>query len=235
MIEILKRVLPDVVDVRIAAPTRLNRRPDIEFKTPDGWVSLAAIGYGYRTFVAWVVDLASRMVQRYSRHQDPLAQPAVVLVDEIDLHLHPTWQRKLMTYLSERFPNTQFIVTAHSPIFVHAAANANIILLRRDQKLGHVVIENAPEIIRNWRIDQLLTSDLFGLQSTRPPGIEKLLAERRKILAKTTLTKRDRTRLQQLETEIGPLPTADTVGDIKRASRLDRALDLLEKQLEVKT
>jgi AAA domain, putative AbiEii toxin, Type IV TA system len=42
-------------------------------------------------------------------------EPAIVLVDEIDLHLHPKWQRQLIGFLTERFPNTQFIVTAHSP------------------------------------------------------------------------------------------------------------------------
>lgn len=52
-----------------------------------------------------------------------LADPAVVLVDEIDLHLHPIWQRRLIGFLSERFPNTQFIVTAHSPLIVQAASD----------------------------------------------------------------------------------------------------------------
>lgn len=232
VMEILKRILPEVHDVRVSPPTKQRPRPTIEFETPDGWIPLQSIGYGYRTFVAWIVDLASRMMQRYPDADDPLARPAVVLVDEIDLHLHPTWQRKLMSYLGERFPNTQFVVTAHSPIFVHAASGANVVLLRREEAKGYVVIENSPEMICNWRIDQLLTSDLFGLSSVRPPEIEPLLVERRKILSKKTLTKRDQRRLRQLETRIGPLPTGETVDDIKKAERLDRTLELLEKRLE---
>src|SRR5207247_4303505 len=70
-------------------------------------------------------DLASRLVERYPDSPDPLAEPAVVLVDEIDLHLHPQWQRKLMGFLSARFPSTQFIATAHSPLVVQAAAGAD--------------------------------------------------------------------------------------------------------------
>ena len=54
--------------------------------------------------IAWVVDFTSRMVERYPDSLDPLAEPAVVLVDEIDLHLHPKWQRELIGFLSERFP-----------------------------------------------------------------------------------------------------------------------------------
>ena len=93
--------------------------------------------------IAWVVDFAGRMIERYPDSPDPLAEPAVVLVDEIDLHLHPKWQRELIGFLTERFPNTQFIVTAHSPLIVQAAAGANIALLKREG--DHVVIENHPE------------------------------------------------------------------------------------------
>jgi hypothetical protein len=117
-------------------------------------------------------------------------------------------------------------------VFVHAASGANIVLLRRDEAKGSVVIENSPEVIRNWRIDQLLTSDLFGLPSVRPPDIEPLLGERRSILSKKSLTKRDQRRLRQLEARIGPLPTGETVDDIKKAERLDRTLELLERRLE---
>ena len=102
----------------------------VEFKTPYGWVPLRQLGYGYQTLITWVIDLVSRMVERYPDSPDPLAEPAVVLVDEIDLHLHPEWQRKLMGFLTERFPNTQFIATAHSPLVVQAAADANLAVLR---------------------------------------------------------------------------------------------------------
>ena len=88
------------------------------------------------------------------------------------MHLHPKWQRDLIGFLTERFPNTQFIVTAHSPLIVQAATDANIALLKREG--DHVVIENHPETIRGWRIDQVLTSNLFGLETARPPDVEKL-------------------------------------------------------------
>jgi transcriptional regulator with XRE-family HTH domain len=128
---------------------------------------------GYKTLIAWMVDLASRMFDRYPDSPNPLAEPAVVLIDEIDLHLHPKWQRTLMSYLSERFPNTQFIATAHSPLVVQAASDANVVLLRREG--DHVVIDNNMKDIHGWRVDQILTSDLFGLESARPPQLDPLL------------------------------------------------------------
>jgi hypothetical protein len=233
--KLLIEILPDVTDIRIVVPADTNPQPRVEFKTLDGWIPLRWIGYGYQTLVAWMVDFASRMVERYPRHKDPLKQPAVVLVDEIDLHMHPRWQRKLMSYLSERFPNTQFIVTAHSPIFVQAATGANIAVLRRDEKKKCVIIDNSPEAIRGWRIDQLLTSDLFGLPTARPPDVEKLLLERKKLLSKARLTKKDRERVSNLEEKIGRLPGGETFADAKKMERLDRTLDALEKQLEKKS
>lgn len=232
---LLIEILPDVTDIRIVVLADTNPQPRVEFKTPDGWIPLRWIGYGYQTLVAWMVDFASRMVQRYPRNKDPLKQPAVVLVDEIDLHMHPQWQRKLMGYLSERFPNTQFIVTAHSPIFVQAATGANIAVLRRDEKKKCVIIDNSPEAIRGWRIDQLLTSDLFGLPTARPPDLERLLLDRKKLLSKARLTKKDREKLAALEEKIGKLPGGETLEDAKRMELLDRTLDALEKQLEKKS
>jgi AAA domain, putative AbiEii toxin, Type IV TA system/AAA domain len=223
-------ILPEVDDTRFTAPTDAHPNPEVEFRTPYGWVPLRQLGYGYRTLIAWMVDFASRMVERYPDSPDPLAGPAVVLVDEIDLHLHPTWQRKLIGYLTERFPNTQFIATAHSPLIVQAAAgaNANIALLRREG--DHVVIENDVEAIRNWRVDQVLTSDLFGLESARPPEVSGLLERRKQLLTKPKLTKADRKALAEIEAQLGPLPTGETAEQAKVMAQIDETLRLLKQR-----
>jgi hypothetical protein len=102
---------------------------------------------------------------------------------------------------------------------VQAAADANIVLLRREG--DHVVIDNHPEVLRNWRVDQILTSELFGLESARPPQIEEPLKERRQLLAKPRLTARDRSRLAVLEARIGELPAGESAED-RRAMELLR-------------
>jgi hypothetical protein len=165
---LLLSILPDTEDIRLTSQSGAHPTPRAEFKTPYGWVPLRGLGYGYQTLITWVTDLANRMVERYPDSPDPLSEPAVVAVDEIDLHLHPLWQRKLMGFLTERFPNTQFVATAHSPLVAQAAVDANLAVLRREG--DHVVIDNDVETVRGWRIDQLLTSDLFGLPSARPPS-----------------------------------------------------------------
>jgi AAA domain, putative AbiEii toxin, Type IV TA system len=226
---LLIEILPpeEVTDLRFTTPTELQPTPRVEFRTPYGWVVLRQLGHGYRTLIAWMVDFASRMVERHSESPDPLAEPAVVLVDEIDLHLHPTWQRKLMEFLTERFPNTQFIATAHSPLVAQAAADANLVALRREG--DHVVIDNDVENIRGWRIDQILTSGLFGLESARPPQIERLLSERKELLTKPKLTAAERRRLEEIEAEVGQLPTGHTAQEVREREEIRKTLDLLMK------
>lgn len=226
--EILINLLPDVDDIKFAQITEQQPKPRIEVETPYGWVAIKDLSLGYKTLIAWMVDLASRMFTRYPDSPNPLAEPAVVLVDEIDLHLHPKWQRTLMSYLSERFPNTQFIATAHSPLVVQAASGANVVLLRRE--VDHVVIDNNVKDIHGWRVDQILTSDLFGLESARPPRLDPLLAERTKILSKSRLTKKDKARLEEIEAEIGALPTGETPEDMEAMDVIRRAAEHLKAQ-----
>jgi hypothetical protein len=219
-------ILPEVADIRIQAADEPGGSPRVEARTPAGWVPLRRLGFGYQSQIAWLVDFASRMFERYPDSPDPLAEPAVVLVDEIDLHMHPRWQRQIIGYLTDLCPATQFIVTAHSPLVVQAAEGANIVLLRRDG--DHVVIDNDPEVLRNWRVDQILTSDLFGLESARPPQIEAQLEARRALLAKPKLSSRDRARLAELESQIGELPAGESAEDRRAMELIRRAAAKLQ-------
>jgi predicted ATP-binding protein involved in virulence len=226
--DVLINLLPDVDDIRFTQLTEEQQKPGIEVKTPYGWVSIKELSLGYKTLIAWMVDLASRLFDKYPDSPNPLAEPAVVLVDEIDLHLHPKWQRNLMGFLSNLFPNTQFIATAHSPLVVQAATDANVVLLRREG--DHVVIDNDVKAIHGWRVDQILTSDLFGLESARPPEFDNLLSERTKILSKARLTKKDRARLEQIEESIGSLPTGETPEDMEAMDVIRRAAERLKAE-----
>lgn len=204
--KLLVDILPEVSDLRISKGSADART--VEAKTPFGWVRLSEMSLGYKSLIAWLVDFASRMYHYHRTKPHPFREPAVVLVDEIDLHMHPRWQRKILGYLSRKFPNTQFIATAHSPLIVQAALEANLVLLKRQG--AHVRIENETETIRTWRIDQILTSDIFGLSSARSEDVEQLLAERRALLVKPKLGKHDATKLQELEQKLGRVPVAET-------------------------
>ena len=205
-----------------------SRHPALNSEPPYGWVPLKQLGYGYRTMVAWVVDFTSRMVDRYPDSSDPLGEPAVVLVDEIDLHLHPKWQRELIGFLTQRFPNTQFIVTAHSPLIVQAPPDANLVLLRREG--DHVVIENQPETIRGWRIDQILTSDLFGLETIKITRTRKnSCCGERNCLPSPGRPASSRMELDEISDKLGLVPTGESFEQAKTMALIEKSLEILRK------
>ena len=109
-----------------------------------------------------------------------------------------------------------------------AAEGANLAVLRREK--DHVVIDNDVEAIRGWRVDQLLTSDLYGLPTARPPQLEELIAQRKALLAKSKLTKRDQKKLAEIEEEIGSLPGGETARDAKTMQLLEETLQVLNKR-----
>lgn len=226
IVELLIDVMPDVEDIEFDVLDEPTPRPIVKFKTPYGWVQMKDLSLGYRTMISWVVDMTRRLFEKYPDSDDPLAEPAIVLVDEFDLHLHPRWQRRLVGHLTERFPNTQFIVTAHSPLIVQAASDANIVVLRREG--DHAVIDNDVEAIKGWTIDQILSSELYGLESVRPPEYDDLLRERKEILQKPTLTEEDEERLEEIKKEIASLPGGETAWDVDAMDTIHRFAKTLE-------
>lgn len=230
VIDLVCGILPDggVTDIRFTLDeSTAVMTPRVEAHTPFGWVRLRDLSLGYQAALTWMVDLAARLLERYPNSANPLAEPAIVLVDEIDLHLHPKWQRELITKLRTTFPRTQFIVTAHSPLIVQAAPDANIALLRR---VGdHVEIANDVDHVRNWRVDQILTSDVFGLDGAYPEYTQEKMQERSRIATKARLTAADRKRIEVLDAEIEALPVGENVQAEERINDvLRRAAAMIE-------
>ena len=156
-----------------------------------------------------------------------MTEPGIVLVDQIDLHLHPRWQREIRDFLIEHFPNVQFVATAHSPLMAQTALGSNLAVLK--QEGDHVIIENDPVVVQDWRLDQVLTSELFGLPSARPPDVEKLLLERDRLLSKRKRTKNGNLKLAELEDRLAMLPTAEKLEDQKAMEVIRRAAKILER------
>jgi len=213
-------VLPDISDIRIRrTERRLYADPSIrvEFLSPYGWVVFEQLGVGYQSIASWTIDLLRRLHDRYGDREQPETGPAVVLVDEFDLHLHPKWQLTLMDHLGKIFTNTQFIITAHSPLVVQGAGqDAHLVVLRREEGedgRARIVADNDPVRVRGWRLDQIVTSDLFGLESARPPEYADLFRERSSLAAKMNRTEEEDLRLkaitQKIETEAPPTLSTD--------------------------
>ncbi len=104
-------------------------------------LSMDQLSGGYRIMLALAADLARRMAQGNPHLDDPLQSEAVVLIDEIELHLHPSWQQRILADLARTFPNTQFIVSTHSPQVLTTVKPEHIVELRR--RSGRIVAEPA--------------------------------------------------------------------------------------------
>ncbi|WP_138994558.1 AAA family ATPase [Larkinella sp. C7] len=172
---IKSHILPDIRNIRFTTDEHL--KSFVEVDTIYGWVKLSSLGYGYQITISWLADLAKRMFDRYPDLENPLHGPAIVLVDEIDLHIHPEWQRKIIKYLSDLFPNTQFIVTAHSPLIVQSAENVNLVMLEKDEATGSINIRQQFGSFQGWTVEEILRELMDLGEKTRSDRYLELMRE----------------------------------------------------------
>lgn len=131
-------------------------------------IELDQLSDGYQSVLALAVDL---MAGAPATLNDVQNTPGIVLLDEIGAQLHPRWRMQIVGSLRRAFPKIQFLATTHEPLCLRGLRSGEIEVLRRDAK-GEIWTANnvpSPECLR---VDQLLTSPLFGLQSTIDQEIE---------------------------------------------------------------
>ena len=115
-------------------PPRFLITLEVEAGRPET-LYLAQLSDGYRALLALVMDLARRMAQANPHcGADAINSEAIVLIDEVDLHLHPRWQQRVLVDLNNTFPNAQFIVTTHSPQVLTSIHPEQIVRLKRSEE-----------------------------------------------------------------------------------------------------
>jgi len=178
---------------------------------------------GYKIIIAMVADIASRMAEANPYAEDPLQSSGVVLIDEVDLHLHPQWQRRIIKQLADTFPNIQFIVTTHSPIIVLGAEDiAQIVHLSDNTNVGNLAYST---------VGGVLLSDLFGLPSLFAPQWDDEIQQRNQLLTEPSLSEDDRNRLAQLDNVLARLSYAQTSDAIKANTLIERIAESLKIQI----
>ncbi len=130
---------------------------------------------GEKCLMALIGDLARRLAIINPLRDNPLEGEGVVLIDEIDLHLHPKWQRMLIPKLMDVFPNCQFLISTHSPhVITHVQADNLFLLKMTDQGLEALKASES----YGKTVERIL-EDLMGLDTTRPDEVDKACAFRR--------------------------------------------------------
>lgn len=219
-LELIIRVINDLLpgDVRLL---RVDSK-SVFFRTIGGVeVGVPELSDGYRSFLALAIDLLRHVhdsVTDFAKTVDTdteaphVTMDGVVLIDEVDAHLHPRWQREIGFRLCQAFPKIQFIVTSHSPFVAQAANDNGLFVLRQAE--GHEFIEALQPMksVRGWRVDQVLTSRmLFDLDGTRDAETEQLMKEHSELVAKrewSTLNDTEQSRLIGVEQKLSERLTA---------------------------
>jgi len=169
---------------------------------------------GYRAALALLTDIVRHLINAYGvaglTDRDPdgrlfIKRSGVVLIDEIDAHLHPEWQREIGFWLKRHFPNIQFLVTTHSPIICQAADPNGLFVLPEpgsDAKPCPLSDEEYRKVIAS-RPDTILLTSAFGMQNTRSPRAVEGRAEFAKLEAKKRaggkMTKDETYRVEELQ------------------------------------
>jgi hypothetical protein len=239
------------IDRLLPGNVRLDRidSEHVYFRTIGGVsVSIPDLSDGYRSFLALAIDVLKHLLECGLDLKDYLERTAsgnrilvegVVLVDEIDAHLHPLWQRSIGFRLCEVFPRMQFIVTSHSPFVAQAAKKDGLIVLTANETKRRVEASQPVESVRGWRVDQILTSDLFGLAETRDVETEASLKRHEELVGKKAwqhLTQQEQAELARLEADLSERLTApgetpeERDRQRKMAEYADRTLQELERR-----
>jgi predicted ATP-binding protein involved in virulence len=166
--ETIERFLPDFTNLSV------RRNPlRMEVTKKNKIVTVNQLSDGEKCLIAMLGDLARRMAIANPQNPYPLAGNGVIIIDEIDLHLHPQWQRFIVPKLLEVFPNCQFFISTHSPnIITHVQPESLHFMEQTEMGITiHPVLESYGK-----NVDRIL-EDLMGLETTRPREIAQALKD----------------------------------------------------------
>jgi predicted ATPase len=153
-----------------------KHRKQVLFSTIDGLVPLEQLSDGYQNVAAWIGDLLFRVTETFKDYKNPLLARGLLLMDEIDLHLHPKWQRQLYDFISTKLPHFQVVATTHSPLTAQQAGEGELYALQRNSKK---VVELVPFVgsPKTLLVNQLLMSPMFGLTTDESTDVEDAKAK----------------------------------------------------------
>lgn len=127
--------MPEYKNLRI----RKNRRVILIDKNDQSF-NFEELSDGEKCYIALLGDIARKLAMAYPQVNNPLNESGIVFIDEIDLHLHPSWRQNVIDKLTRAFPNVQFIITTHSPFVISSIkkSEGNQIAVLRDGELQKV-------------------------------------------------------------------------------------------------
>ncbi len=163
-----------------------------------------ALSHGYQSTIAWIADLVGHIVLEAQGPIEASEMQGLVLVDELDLYLHPVWQVGLVSALRETFPQLQFVATTHSPLVTASLAPNEIVRLEIDEASGHVrrrQIDQDPRVLTGTEVYR----EFFDVDEIYPNLGGRQLAEYRYLAANPYRSGADDTQIEALRQELDGL------------------------------
>lgn len=148
-------------DVDILRDTSTNNK--VYFRFFNNFVKLKDLSDGYQVIIALVTDIMMVMKNRWRSFD----AEGIVLIDELDSHLHPRWSIEIVSRLKKVFPKIQFISSTHNPLTLRGLIHGEIAVLLENEKRENFIIQNLPSQ-KEFNVEELLTSKFFGLYDTTP-------------------------------------------------------------------
>lgn len=156
-----------------------GRNFDIFVNTPNGIIWYEYLSSGFKSCIAIIIGIIQEIELRFVKEDIYAADfDGIIIIDEIEMHLHPDWQARITEVMTAMFPQTQFIVTTHSPHVVQNGKPEQIIALEQSESgetkiRSHTGYENG---YTGWTIDEVLR-DVMGMESTLSKELEHKLQE----------------------------------------------------------
>ncbi len=179
----IKSFMPDFDNLRVQRKPRLQMLIDKNGKALD----VGQLSQGEKSLMALVGDIARRLAMMNPALENPLEGSGIVLIDEVDMHLHPNWQRAIIDNLNRTFPNCQFILTTHSPIVISETPNLLCYALNNGEleklpslygmDVNQVLLQDMDADIRNADIQNALDHLRDNLQDGKLDAAKQLLTE----------------------------------------------------------
>ncbi|MBZ9763369.1 AAA family ATPase [Mesorhizobium sp. CA8] len=195
--DVLARVLKEILPVEQGAVFS-HKNGRLQFHSNNHTASLSEMSAGYQSIVAVCLDIIQLLFERWDTLQ---SATAIVIIDEIDAHLHPRWKMRIVDSLRAALPQVQFIASTHDPLVLRGLKNGEVALMERDDN-GTVIANGQLPPIEGMQVDDLLVSRHFGLSSTVDPTSEALYNEYYHLLSLPAEPRRD-ARISELKARLG--------------------------------
>ncbi|MDZ4254031.1 MAG: AAA family ATPase [Sulfuritalea sp.] len=161
----LERITDAITEISgMAIEFRLERSPlAVTVRLNDDVIQFDGLPDGLKSIISWIADLSMRLesIPWVENSEDVFTQPIILFLDEIDIHLHPKWQRRILPTVQRLFPNAQIFVSTHSPFVVASVEDACVYRLPEKGTQGNRIIEPLPS--GGGKSYRLILEEIFGI------------------------------------------------------------------------